>query len=77
MHARLSVLVPHLSITFGCGTPEYDFASVLPIRVLYLNTSDPNGEENTSVYTPPLMLSLVLVLVKKGQTLVVCAYGII
>ena len=42
-HARLSVLVPHLAITFVCGTPEYDFASIL--WVLYLNTSDPNGEE--------------------------------
>ena len=45
LYERLIILVPHLAVTFVCGIPEYDFASILSIQVLHLNTSDPNGED--------------------------------
>ena len=64
LHASLSVLVLHLAVTFVCGTQEYGFLSVL--RVLYLNISDPNGEEKYKRIRTSSDAITFLVHVKKG-----------
>ena len=66
LHARLSVLVPHLTVMqiyFCISTSEYDIAMGQPW--LYLSFLSLTAKINT---TPPLVLSFFLCLCRRAET---------